>query len=77
MGDTNAEFLSRKQCADLLTRHGFPATPKWLQNKAVHQNEGRGPPFIRYRTGNGQRPVVVYEREKVLAWLAERREDVD
>lgn len=57
------EWLSRKQASSLLHSIGCPISVKTLENMAVNDNAGKGPPYTRFRW-----KAVRYRRADLIAW---------
>lgn len=58
-----AEFLSRKEASRFLESLGCPITPRALEKMANNNNEGNGPPYLRFRWRH-----VRYKRADLIAW---------
>ena len=61
------EWLNRKDAAIYLTSIGCPMSSKTLANLASNNNEGRGPPFNRFRWNR-----VAYKRVELALWAAQQ-----
>ncbi len=57
------DWLSRKEAAAYLTKHGYPISAGALANRAANNNKGKGPPFQR----SGWK-TVRYHRDDLDAW---------
>lgn len=63
------DWLSRKEAAEYLTRHGYRISPGHLANLAMR--EGAGPPAYRYGW-----KVVSYKRTELDQWLDKVRTEI-
>jgi hypothetical protein len=61
------DFLTRKQAAAYLRSNGCPIDHRRLAKMAIHNNSGKGPPFLR----SGWR-TIVYSKEELEAWRLKR-----
>ena len=61
------DHFNRKEAAAYLTRIGCPISPRTLENLAMNNNAGKGPPYTRMRW-----KTVVYNRVELEQW-AERQ----
>jgi hypothetical protein len=57
------EWLNRKDASKYLHSIGCPVSPKTLANLASNNNEGKGPPFVRFRWNR-----VSYRRIELKLW---------
>lgn len=63
MSATKGEWLTRKQASEFLFAMGCPITPQHMERMALHNNAGKGPPYVK----SGKR-LVRYNREEVRQW---------
>jgi len=62
MSESATTWLSRKEAARFLAQIGCPISPKTLENLALNNNAGKGPPFTRVRK------YVRYDAADLRAW---------
>lgn len=65
------EFLTRKQAAHYLRRRGIQTSYRHLNNLALNNNAGGGPPF--YKDGNR----ALYTRDDLEEWRRKRLRRVE
>jgi hypothetical protein len=71
----NDDLLGRKAAARYLQKKGCKTSPGTLASLAINDNEGKGPPFIRYRLN--RRNYVSYRLEDLDAWAAKKLRRVE
>ena len=59
------ETMNRKEAAAYLTGLGYKITAATLAKYAANNNQGKGPPFTRYRWR-----LVSYKRAELETWAA-------
>ena len=64
------DLLSRKAAAHYLRKKGCATSATTLANLAANNNEGKGPPYLVYRS-RGRR-FVSYARADLDAWVEKR-----
>lgn len=69
------DLLTRKQAAAYLENKGCAASFHALKKMAANENEGRGPPFIRYR--NKKRNHIKYSKADLDTWAATKLKRVE